>query len=107
MTFFVFFFIHLVVYSLGNSVQSYVRLAIILAIGCLCASRAFASRKRLLKQLRSNDALVCVKCIYPIADLQAQGRCPECGRLYNHELTRSAWRRTMRRFNCLRDDKQT
>jgi len=93
--------------TLRSDFKSKISEAIILVLLLACGSLAIRSRKRLLKHLRSTDAIVCVRCVYPLSDLPVQGQCPECGRLYDHDVTRAAWHHTMRRFNCLRDDKHS
>ncbi|HUU83653.1 MAG TPA: hypothetical protein VM243_09135 [Phycisphaerae bacterium] len=47
---------------------------------------------RLRAKLLANEHLLCLSCGYPLKGLPARHTCPECGRPYEAEATRDAWR---------------
>lgn len=46
---------------------------------------------RLRRAARAGD-LLCTACVYDLRDLPEAGRCPECGRAYEHSATMRDWR---------------
>jgi hypothetical protein len=55
---------------------------------------------RQIDALIAHDFRVCPKCTYMLRELDDAGNCPECGRPFDDENLRSAWRRGF--FGCYR-----
>lgn len=47
---------------------------------------------RMKAKLLENEHLLCLACGYSLKGLPARHTCPECGRAYEAETTRDAWR---------------
>ncbi len=53
---------------------------------------------RARRRAKAHDHLLCPDCAYDLRTLYANGTCPECGRLYQHEAVRATWLDAQRRL---------
>lgn len=49
-------------------------------------------------KVRRHRRMLCFNCLYPLGEIRAAGRCPECGEPYTIEETQSKWRSAEQRL---------
>jgi hypothetical protein len=58
---------------------------------------------RALRRAAAHDHLLCPDCTYDLRALDANGTCPECGRVYEHDAVRATWLDAERRLTRGKD----